>query len=70
MNRGERQHQERRGARSRARRFPGYVQKHAGKTPGKVCSCESCGNPRRQNLKPIDALSSQERMLDPLDRLE
>lgn len=31
----------------RTKRFPGYVQPHPGKTPGKVCSCVMCGNPRR-----------------------
>ena len=47
MKRGDRQHDERRVYARRQARTPGYHQRHAGKTPGKVCSCENCGNPRR-----------------------
>lgn len=46
-NHGDRRADELRVFRRRTSRFPFYVQKHPGKTPGKVCSCEMCGNPRR-----------------------
>ncbi len=49
MNRGERQHQERM-AYARHKNTPrpmGYHSRYHGKTPGKLCSCEMCGNPRR-----------------------
>lgn len=45
--RGDRMHDERRAFARRTVRSPGYKAKHAGKTPGKICSCEMCGNPRR-----------------------
>jgi hypothetical protein len=47
VNRGERQHEERRAFARRQARTPGYSPKHAGKTPGKLCSGPCCGNPRR-----------------------
>jgi hypothetical protein len=47
LNRGERQHQERRVHARRQARTPGYAPPYPGKTPGKLCSCDSCGNPRR-----------------------
>ena len=49
MNRGERQHLERTASR-RHQNTPrplGYHSKYPGKTPGKLCSCAMCGNPRR-----------------------
>jgi len=46
MNRGQRQHDERRVAKGRTRRFPFYRPKYGGKTPGKMCSCPMCGNRR------------------------
>ena len=47
MARGDRRTDEIRVFMRRTIRFPFYVQKHPGKTPGKVCSCAGCGNPRR-----------------------
>ena len=50
MNRGIRQHEERRV--DRRRRLRGdlrYVGKYPGKSPGKKCSCEMCGHVRENN---------------------
>jgi hypothetical protein len=62
MNRGDRQHHERRVWRRRSTRS-GWPGKHWGKTPGKPCSRRCCGNqrawegPTRQELlapAPVD----------------
>ncbi len=51
--RGDRQHHEKRVYARRSNRFLTYPQmpsKYPGKTPGKMCSCASCGNRRRLGI--------------------
>lgn len=61
MTRGDRMHHERRVYARRQRRTPGYVAKHAGKTPGRYCSDPACcGNPRRRG-----EVTRQERLAPP-----
>lgn len=51
MNRAERRQEEQR-AYARHQRSPVPLMwrgRYAGKTPGKLCSCEMCGNPRRHH---------------------
>lgn len=47
MNRGIRQHQEKCAAKRHHIRTCAYTSRYVGKTPGKLCSCMMCGNPRK-----------------------
>ena len=69
MNRGERQHQERTAFARKQARTPGYRPKYHGKTPGRGCSCEMCGNPRnhygdRTRQEELATVDSIDRLVD------